>query len=214
MLLAYPFRGDFPKAAGRERAPKNPSRPASLPSGQPFSLSAGMQRLKDAQIPVELVPRRTVSNRSSRRDPQRTRADAIDDALRVAEEVDQVLDQIGIIEMSRCRLPQCAPELPQRVAISLSSDSTASFKSAFPSRRGGRTDSRQSKGDLCRPKSPAHRIGQCPSSRPRNPERCPSKSLAQHPSRPRCLRSQTAVLQIPRSHKRHALVDSRQWVVP
>ena len=73
-----------------------------------------MQRLKDTQIPVELVPRRTVSHRPPGADHERTRTDAIDDAIRVAEEVDQVLDQIGIVEMNRCHLPQRAPELPQR----------------------------------------------------------------------------------------------------
>ena len=73
-----------------------------------------MQGLKDAQIPVKLVSRRTVSNRPSGADRERTRAHAIDDAIRLAEEVDQVLDQVGIVEMNRCHLPQCAPELPQR----------------------------------------------------------------------------------------------------
>jgi hypothetical protein len=73
-----------------------------------------VQRLKDTQIPVELIPRRTVSNRPSGADPERTRPGSIDDAIRVAKEIDQVLDQIGIVEMNRCHLPQRAPELPQR----------------------------------------------------------------------------------------------------
>jgi hypothetical protein len=73
-----------------------------------------VQRLKDAQITIELVPRRTVTDRPPGADPERTGTDAIDDAIRVAEEVDQALDQIGIVEMNRCHLPQRAPELPQR----------------------------------------------------------------------------------------------------
>ena len=73
-----------------------------------------MQRLEDAQIPVEFVSRCTVTDRPPGADPERTRADAIDDAIRVAKEIDQVLDQIGIVELNRCHLPQRAPELPQR----------------------------------------------------------------------------------------------------
>jgi hypothetical protein len=73
-----------------------------------------VQRLEDAQIPVEFVSRCTVTDRPPGADPERTRADAIDDAIRVAKEIDQVLDQIGIVELNRCHLPQRAPELPQR----------------------------------------------------------------------------------------------------
>jgi hypothetical protein len=121
-----PFGVTSAQPAGER--PRRALEPAGISplSGQPLSSGSGVQRLEDAQIPVELVSRCTVSDRPPGADPERTRADAIDDAIRVAKEIDQVLDQIGIVELNRCHLPQRAPELPQRVAISLWSDSAAS----------------------------------------------------------------------------------------
>jgi hypothetical protein len=93
-----------------------------------------MQSFENAQVPIELVPRRTVANRPPGANRERTRTDAIDEAIRVAEEDDQVLDQIGIAEMHRCHLPQRAPELPQRgrylTVVGFRSKSRARFVTA------------------------------------------------------------------------------------
>jgi hypothetical protein len=129
--LPTPYGVTF-QAASR-RAPPQSARTGRhpLPSGHPLSLNSGVQRLKNAQVPIELVPRRTVSNRPPGANRERTRTDAIDDAIRVAEEVDQVLDQNGIAEMNRCHLPQRAPELPQRGSLSHCRRIPLEVKSAF-----------------------------------------------------------------------------------
>jgi hypothetical protein len=56
-----------------------------------------MPSLEDAQVAVQLVSRSVVAHRPTRKDANGPRTDATNVAVRAAQEVDEFLDQIGII---------------------------------------------------------------------------------------------------------------------
>jgi hypothetical protein len=94
-----------------------------------------VHRFEDAQIAVELVLGCVVSDRPSGADLERARARLMDDAMSVAEELNQVLDEIGVVEMNRCHLPQMRPGVAAAGShISLSSTPVGSQEQAarFP----------------------------------------------------------------------------------
>jgi hypothetical protein len=79
---------------------------------------ARVHRLEDPKVPVQLVLSRIVADGPAGADRDRTRADAVHDAIGAAQELHQIIDQLGIVEVNRCHCRRRAPELPQRGRIS------------------------------------------------------------------------------------------------
>jgi hypothetical protein len=79
---------------------------------------ARVHRLEDPKVPVQLVLSRVVTDGPAGADRDRTRADAVHDAIGAAQELHQIIDQLGIVEVNRCHCRRRAPELPQRGRIS------------------------------------------------------------------------------------------------
>jgi hypothetical protein len=77
-----------------------------------------VHRLENPQVPVQLVLSRIVADRPTGADRDRTRADAVHDAIGAAQELHQIIDQLGIVEVNRYHCRRRAPELPQRGRIS------------------------------------------------------------------------------------------------
>jgi hypothetical protein len=74
--------------------------------------------LEHPEIPVQLVLSRIVADGPAGADRDGTRADAVHDAIGAAQELHQIIDQLGIVEMNRCHCRRRDPELPQRGRIS------------------------------------------------------------------------------------------------
>jgi len=77
-----------------------------------------MHCFEDAQVAVQLVARRVVAYRPARADLDRARANAVDDACRAPKELDEVIDQVGMVEVNGRHCRRSGPELPQRGRIS------------------------------------------------------------------------------------------------
>jgi hypothetical protein len=68
-----------------------------------------VHRFENPKVPVQLVLSRIVANRPAGTDRDGTRADAVHDAIRAAQELHQIIDQLGIVEVHRCHKPQARP---------------------------------------------------------------------------------------------------------
>jgi hypothetical protein len=68
-----------------------------------------VHRLEDPKVPVQLVLSRIVADRPAGADRDRKPADADHDAIGAAQELHQIIDQIGIVEVNRCHCRRRAP---------------------------------------------------------------------------------------------------------
>jgi hypothetical protein len=107
-----------------------------------------MHGLEDAQIPVELITGRVVANRPTGLDLNRTRSDSAHGAIRGTEEVDEVLDQIGVVEMHRCHCRRPSPGVPHP-ALHFSVSSPSRLRQLHES-RGRRASLKRVRSGLAR----------------------------------------------------------------
>jgi hypothetical protein len=70
---------------------------------------SGMRSLEHPQVAIQLVASRVIANRPTGPDLDGPRANAIDDALRATQKLDEVLDQLRAVEVNRCHCRRRAP---------------------------------------------------------------------------------------------------------
>jgi hypothetical protein len=68
-----------------------------------------VHRLENPKVPVQLVLSRVVADGPAGADRDRTRADAVHDASGAPQELHQIIDQLGIVEVNRCHCRSLRP---------------------------------------------------------------------------------------------------------